>query len=60
MIAEFGRKESDVSAVLLQFGPNRFKKSQEMSVSTFYHKWQEQLPDCMTPLDDDARKQFVE
>ena len=27
MIAEFGKRESDVSAILIQFGPNRFKKN---------------------------------
>ena len=43
MIAEFGKKESDVSAILIQFGPNRFKKLPDMSVATFYHKWSDHL-----------------
>ena len=60
MVAEFGKKESDVSAVLMQFGPGRFKKTPEMSVATYYHKWQEQLPDCMAPETDDDRKKFVQ
>ena len=60
MVAEFGKKESDVSAVLIQFGPGRFKKTPEMSVATYYHKWQEQLPDCMAPETDDDRKKFVQ
>ena len=39
IIAEFVTRESDVSAILLQFGPNRLKKAPDMSVATIYHKW---------------------
>ena len=51
LLQEFGSKETDVSAVLLQFGPNRLKKAPEMKVSEFYHLWMEQMPVCMTPTD---------
>lgn len=49
LIGEFGSKETDVSSLLCQFGPSRLKKTPEMSVNEFYHRWQEQLPDCMLP-----------
>ena len=39
LIEEYGTKETDVSSVLIQFGPNRFKKTPEMSVARFYHMW---------------------
>ena len=60
MIAEFGKKESDVSAILIQFGPNRFKKLPDMSVATFYHKWNDQLPPCMEATDDNADNKFMD
>ena len=40
--------------MLIQFGPSRLKKTSEMSVAKFAHLWQEQLPECMTPGDDNA------
>ena len=60
MIAEFGKRESDVSAILLQFGPNRFKKAPDMSVATFYHLWQDQLPPCMQPDNANANENFMD
>ena len=60
LIDEFGSKETDVSAVLLQFGPNRCKKAPEMKVSEFYHLWSEQLPSCMQPESNDDRIKFVD
>ena len=39
LIKEFGPRESDVSAVLLQFGPSRLKKKADQKVSEFYHLW---------------------
>ena len=45
---------ADVCEVLIQFGPSRLKKTPEMSVAKFAHLWQEQLPECMNPGDDDA------
>ena len=49
MKEEYGSKIAEVSEVLLQFGPGRFKKTSEMSVAKFTHEWLEQLPECMTP-----------
>ena len=60
LMDEFGPRESDVSAVLLQFGPNRCKKSAEMGVSEYYHKWHEQIPVCMTPTTNQERVEFVD
>ena len=57
---EFGPRESDVSAVLLQFGSGRCKKTSEMSVSEYFHLWQEQIPDCMSPATDQERVKFVD
>ena len=57
---EFGSKETDVSAVLLQFGPSRLKKTPEMSVSEFFHLWQDQLPTCMLPVTDAEKTAFVD
>ena len=50
---EFGPKVSQVGEVLMQFGPGRFKKTNEMSVASFTHDWVEQLPECMTPTTAD-------
>ena len=60
LIEEYGTKETDVSSVLIQFGPNRFKKTPEMSVARFHHLWQEQLPECLLPEGDVANERFVE
>ena len=58
---EFGGKVADVCDVLMQFGPNRLKKSEEMSVSKFTHMWLDQLPECMTPQDtEEANREFVD
>ena len=51
---EYGSKVADVCEVLIQFGPSRLKKTPDMSVAKFDHLWQEQLPECMTPGDDNA------
>ena len=60
LIEEYGTKETDVSSVLIQFGPNRFKKTPEMSVARFYYLWQEQLPECLLPEGNVANERFVE
>ena len=39
LVEEYGSKETDVSAVLLQFGQDRLKKTPDMSVAKFYHLW---------------------
>ena len=60
LIAEFGKIESKVSEVLIQFGPNRFRKPADMGVATFYHKFVAQLPVCMLPTSDDEHKEFAD
>ena len=57
---EFGPKVSQVGEVLMQFGPGRFKKTNEMSVASFTHDWVEQLPECMTPTTADEYQQFAD
>ena len=37
LIEEYGSNETDVSSVLLQFGPNRLKKTPDTSVAKFFH-----------------------
>ncbi len=59
LIDEFGSKETDVSAVL-QFGPNRCKKTPKQKLSEFYHVWSDQLPSCMNPDTADSRVRFVD
>ena len=57
---EFGPKVSQVGQVLQQFGPQRVKKTENMTVASFTHKWTEQLPECMCPTSDDERLSFVD
>ena len=60
MKEEYGSKIAEVSEVLLQFGPGRFKKSSEMTVAKFTHQWQEQLPECMTPSNEAEYAKFAD
>ena len=57
---EYGSKIAEVSEVLLQFGPGRFKKTSEMTVAKFTHQWQEQLPECMTPSSEAENAKFAD
>ena len=41
LIAEYKAKDTDISQVLAQFGPNRFRKASNMTVSDFYYRWVE-------------------
>ena len=59
ILEEFGTKETNVSSVLLQFGPNRVRKG-DLSVQEFYHKWKDQIPPCMCPEDEPGRKSYVD
>ena len=59
LIEEYGSNETDVSSVLLQFGPNRLKKTPDTSVAKFFHLWQEQLPECMLPDSEAQNARFV-
>ena len=60
MKEEYGSKIAEVSEVLLQFGPSRFKKASEMTVAKFTHLWQEQLPECMTPNSEAELRKFAD
>ena len=60
LMEEYGSKMTDVSAVLLQFGPNRLKKTSEMSVAKFLHLWQEQLPECLLPGNAAENERYVD
>ena len=55
---ECASKITQVSEVLLQFGPTHLKKTPEMSVAKFTHNWLEQLLECMTSAAtiDDLKK----
>ena len=58
---EFGGKVAEVCEVFMQFGPNRLKKTSDMSVAKFTHQWLDQLPECMTPEDTEvANRAFVD
>ena len=57
----FGGKVAEVCEVLIQFGPNRLKKTSDMSVAKFTHQWLDQLPECMVPEDTvEANRKFVD
>ena len=60
LIGEFGTKQNDISQVLAQFGPNRFKKTSSMSVSEFYYRWYDQLPEAMKPASEAERISYVD
>ena len=60
MIAEIGNKETDISSVLDQFGPDRLKKGKDMKVAKFYYLWKEQLPDCLQPTTEAEYKNCVD
>ena len=60
MREEYSSKITQVSEVLLQFGPSRLKKAPEMSVAKFTHNWLEQLPECMTPVSDPECRKFAD
>ena len=56
----YGKGETDVSAVMCQFGPNRLRKTSDMSVAKFYHMWLDQLPECMLPVSAEENAKFVD
>merc|ERR1712237_135035 len=57
---EYGPKVSQVGQVLQQFGNQRFKKTEGMSVASFTHQWTEQLPECMCPSTEEELRQFAD
>ena len=60
LIQEYKTKDTDISQVLAQFGPNRFRKASNMTVSEYYYRWVEQLPDVMKPSTEDDRIKYVD
>ena len=60
LLEEYDSKETDVSAVLIQFGPNRLRKTADMSVDKFFHLWREQIPECMLPNSEAENARFVD
>ena len=60
MRKEYSSKTTQVSEVLLQFGPSRCKKAPEVSVAKFTHNWLEQYPDCMKPESEDELRKFAD
>ena len=58
---EFHGKVAEVCEVLIQFGPNRLKKTADVSVAKFTHQWLDQLPECIVPEDTlVANREFVD
>ena len=60
MKEEYDSKITQVSEVLLQFGPSHYKKAPEMSIAKFTHKWLEQWPECMNPESNEELKKFAD
>ena len=60
LIKEFRPKDTDISQVLAQFGPNRFRKASNMTVSDFYYRWVEQLPEILKPNSEAERIKYVD
>ena len=56
----YSNKKPQISSVLEAFGPNRVKKSSEMSVISFNGKWQGQLPLCFFPKTDTEKDKFID
>ena len=60
MVSEFGVKVPDIAAVLSCFGPERFKRSKDMSVSQYYHMFREKLPECLKPNTNEAYRSAID
>merc|ERR1712055_803754 len=50
----------DIAAVLSCFGPERFKKSKDMTVSQYYHTLREKLPECLKPDTDEKYRKAID
>ena len=57
---EFSSKQTDVANVLALFGPNRLVKKSDESVSEFFFRWQQNIPEIMKPTDENGYKDFVD
>merc|ERR1711942_415131 len=60
MVDEFGTKQTDVANVLELFGQHRLCKKPDESVSDFFFRWQNNIPDVMKPSNDDERVTYVD
>ena len=49
-----------MASVIKCFGVNRYKKPANTDVRNHYCKWQEQLPLCLKPKDEEDRVKFVD
>ena len=55
MTEEFGSKQTDVAQVLNLFGQHRLVKKPEETVSEFYFRWQQNIPENMKPEGDQVK-----
>ena len=60
MFSEFGKYEPDIASVLGCFGPDRFKKTNDMSISQYYHQFKEKLPECLKPNTEAEHKNAID
>merc|ERR1711942_229109 len=60
MLEEFGSKQTDVANVLELFGPNRLVKKPDETVSEFFFRWQQNLPENMKPSSNAGYKEYVD
>ena len=62
MTEEFGSRQTDVAQVLNLFGQHRLVKKPDETVSEFYFRWQQNIPENMKPDSADMKpyKDFVD
>ena len=62
MTDEFGSRQTDVAQVLNLFGQHRLVKKPDETVSEFYFRWQQNIPENMKPDSVDLKpyKDFVD
>ena len=60
MKEEFGEKQTEVARVISMFGTQRFVKSPNETVSEFYFKFLQNIPETMKPSTEQGRKDFVD
>ena len=57
---EFGSKQTDVANVLALFGPNRLVKKPDETVTEFFFRFQQNIPENMKPTDNAGYKEYVD
>ena len=62
MLDEFGSKQTDVAQVLNMFGQHRLVKKPDESVTEFYFRWDQNLPENMKPSGNQVKpyEEFVD